>query len=721
MKQVAQNYKTGDLILADVPAPRCADGGVLVRTHHSLVSAGTELMKVAESKMSMVGMARARPDQVKRVVDSLAQQGPGATYRKVMNRLDSFTPLGYSLAGTVVETTVDALPVGTRVASAGNEFAFHAEYNSVPENMCVPIPHGVGTVEASFATVGAIALHGLRRSEIALGESALVFGLGLIGQVLVRLLTAAGAHVVGIDLDAERCRISREGGAREAGSPDEARRGAFRQAIDAMTEGRGVDHVFLCAATDSNEPVELGTELARDRGRITDIGKVRLDLSWKDFYEKELDVVFSRSYGPGRYDPRYEVDGVDYPIAFVRWTMQRNMRAFLELIEAGRIDLADLITVVVPFEHAVETYEQLNKGTLSALGVVFDYGETSPLHRTVANDKATRRVSGFHRPRIGVIGAGSYATTMLLPHLKAREDIELGVVATSTSLSAKTAAERFDIASMTTDYSSILADPSVDAVVIATRHDSHARIVIEALEHGKAVFVEKPLAIDRPQLEEVRRAIERTGNDRLMVGFNRRFAPLFGWLRDQWEADGPQMVSYTVNAGPLPIDSWYAETNRHGTRFVGEGGHFIDAMSWWIGCQPVEVTAHALVGRPDDLEIALRFEDGSLGRISYLTHGSPRYPKETLLASAGGRTARLDNFRTAAVWGDKLRQQRERARRIDKGQAGQVAAFVEALRTGDSFPGGASSFLRTTEATIAARESALEGRRVTLTESRNDA
>ena len=534
---IAQHYKTGDISLLEVPAPSCRAGGVLVRNEFSLISTGTEMMKVAESKLSMLGKARARPDQVRTVLQSVAQQGALATYRKVMNRLDSYTPLGYSSVGVIeqVGDGVEGLAVGQRVACGGNQYALHAEFNWVPTNLCVPVPQGVSPEHAAFTTVGAIAMQGYRQSEARLGETACVIGLGLIGQLLLQILRAAGVRVVGIDVDPGRCELATRLGAVAAGAPDSPSLQTLMARVSEMTQGAGCDHIFLTAGGDSNQPVELAAQLARDRGRIVDIGKCSLDLPWKEYYEKELDVRFSRSYGPGRYDTNYEERGIDYPIGYVRWTERRNMECFVDLASAGSLQLDPLTSHVVPFSDAVSVYERINAGDLRGLGILFRYEpDASRAQRVGAvtangGNGARTRAAGrttTGRLRVASIGCGNYGSSAIMPHLSGREDIELVEVVTQSGLSAANAAKKHGFARMSTDTRGILSDESIDVVLILTRHSSHADLVCDALRAGKAVFVEKPLAIDEAQLARVADAVTESGNDRLMVGFNRRFAPL---------------------------------------------------------------------------------------------------------------------------------------------------------------------------------------------------
>ena len=705
MKQIAQNYKSGKLSLLDVPVPSCKPGGVLVRTAFSVISSGTELMKISESKLSLLGKARARPDQVKKVINAVRQQGVLATFQKVMNRLDSYTPLGYSLAGVVVEVGADVqgLRVGQAVACAGNQYALHAEYNWVPETMCIPIPDGVGLDQAAFTTVSAIALQGLRQADIQLGETACVIGLGLLGQILVRLLRGAGVRVVGIDIVADRCRLAEAAGAGVCAVPGTPGFERFKREVAALTGGHGVDCIFITAGGDSNDPVELAADLARDRARVVDIGKSKLDLPWNAYYEKELDVRFSRSYGPGRYDPIYEEAGIDYPIGYVRWTERRNMECILDMLREGRLDLAPLINQVFPFESAVDVYERMNKGKISGLGVLFKYQEAAPVSRRSGSGPPIPEA--VNRVRLGVIGAGNYVSSMLLPSLARRPDVVLTEVVTNTSLSAANAVKKFGFVRSATASADLLAAEDIDAVLIGTRHATHAELVCAALRAGKAVFVEKPLAITRESLSEVIRTIEETGNDRLMVGFNRRFSPLLEQMKEEWGTRlGPHMIHYRVNAGPLEKGSWYSQSATEGSRFVGEGGHFIDTVSWWLDEDPVRVSAAATAGDQDNLSATVHYADGSLATISYLTDGDPRVPKERIEIFGEGKVACFENFSQFTLW-QNGRSSTRRSRTLDKGQNAELDAFVLALKRAGRMPIGLHSLLATTAATMAAQES----------------
>jgi predicted dehydrogenase len=720
MKQIAQNYKSGELAVLDVPAPVCRPGGVLVRTLFSLISTGTEMMKVSEASMSMVGMARARPDQVRKVIDQVQQQGVVTTYKKVMNKLDSYTPLGYSLCGVVTEVGrgAEEFKVGQLVACAGNEQALHADYNWVPVNLCAAVPQGVLPEHAAFATVASIAMHGVRRAEVQLGETAAVIGLGLIGQLVVRLLAAAGVQAVGIDPVPDRCRLAEKAGAVVCGSPDDLS-GVLAE-LGRITSGRGADHVFLSAGGSSNGPVEAAVKLARDRARVIDIGKMKLDLPWNDYYMKELDVRFSRSYGPGRYDTRYELDGIDYPAGYIRWTEKRNLESFLDLVARNQLDVSTLIDGVFPMAEAAKVYEDLKSGELKAVGVLLEYpvpaeDAAAPATKHVlpgAKTPSVRKNSTGAKDQIalGFVGAGNYASSMLLPHLAKLPAANLAHVATTKSLSAVNAQKKFGFSTASTDADSVFEDESLDAIFVVTRHATHAKMVCRALETGKAVYVEKPLALNREETDQIAEAIEKTGNDRLMVGFNRRFAPLLTAMRKGFGAVASTSATrYLVNAGPLASDSWYLNEEAEGSRFIGEGGHFIDTLSWWADSLVAEV--YAVRGQEkSDVQATFRFANGASGTISYLCGGNARFPKETLDATGGGISARLDNFKTADVWSGRGKSTTKARGGQDKGQQSEMAQFVEAVRTGAPMPISVESLLATTRATIAVGESLLSGR-----------
>lgn len=722
MKQVSQNYKTGAIQLEDTCAPALKRGGVLVRTHYSVISAGTEGMKVREGRLSYLGKARARPDQVRKVMRTLRQQGFVATYNKVMNKLDSLTPLGYSLSGEVVAVGdgADEFYIGQRVACGGAGYANHAEVNYIPKNLVIPLPDAVSMKHGAFATIGAVALQGLRQSEMQLGEVAGVIGLGLLGQLLTQILVAAGIRVVGIDPVVDRCAQAIRLGAAHASTPDNV---ALPAIVGRMTADKGLDCLFITAGGPTNAPVELAAALARDRARVVDIGKTRLDLPWNDYYSKELDVRFSRSYGPGRYDATYEEQGIDYPIGYVRWTERRNMAAFVDLIAHNKVQLDPLIAAVRPFVDAEMAYQDIAEGRSQGLATVFEYTpETSrPESPNFASPvrRSSRDNAKGGQIQLGVIGAGSYASSMLLPLLRKDPRVHPKAVATTSGLTAQNAKRKFGFDFATTDYRQLLDDAHIDAVLIATRHSSHAALVIEALNSGKAVYVEKPLALTVDELESIRRAVIESGNDRLMVGFNRRFSKLMMQLKGCFAPTGdPLAMHYRVHAGQLDQGTWYTQ-DTEGSRFIGEAGHFLDIFSFICGARPVSVVASALrpdTPTPDDLTnvvASVEYDNGSIGNLLYLTQGAPKIPKEYVEIVGQRRAVRMENFESALVFeGDTSRK--ITARGVDKGQESELRAFVDAVASDGPMPITLDSLFDTTLATLAINKSLTGRNRVQL-------
>lgn len=715
MKQVSQNYKTGEIRLEDTVAPSLGAGGVLVRTAFSVISMGTEGMKVREGKMSYAGKACARPDHVRKVIQGVRQQGLATTYRKVMNRLDSLTPLGYSLSGTVtaVGTGITEFVIGDRVACAGAGYANHAEINFVPRNLVVPVSDNVAMRDAAFTTVGAIAMQGYRQAGMQLGETAVVIGLGLIGQLLVQILGAAGVQVIGTDLAEDRCELAHRAGVAAAMAP-----GAdFVQLVGRLTGGVGADCVFLATSAKTNDPVTLAAEVARDRGRLVDIGKTRLDLEWKDFYEKELDVRFSRSYGPGRYDATYEEHGVDYPVGYVRWTERRNMSSFLDLLKQRRIDLEPLVSGIFPFAEAGQVYADLAAGKIEGVGVLFDYGD----HEVEARRPQTAAATAAPQDsvRLTVVGAGKHAGSMLIPHLAGDRRVVLQEVVTATGLSGSNILRKYPFERAGTDFVQAAGAPDVDAVLIATRHADHATMTAAALRAGKAVFVEKPLAIDVAGLLEVSHALDESAANLLQVGFNRRFAPAVQSIRDFFgNREGPLVLNYRVHAGKPGSESWQADP-RQGSQFVGEAGHFFDVFAFLTGSHPSRVYAQAI--RPSEvageassnLSVTVTYEDGSVATLLYLTQGASRTPKEWLEVFGNGKTAQLDNFKRVIFYEGSRRRTGKHSGR-DKGMKAELNAFVTAVKAGTAMPIPVDSLIETTLVTLAAEASVVSGTMIQL-------
>lgn len=716
MKQVLQDARSGTVAVEDVPTPALRAGGVLVHTAASVVSAGTERGMLAFAEKSLLGKARERPDLVLQVWDKVRRDGIAQTLAAVNSRLDHPTPLGYSSAGTVVSVgeRASALTVGDHVVCAGAGYAVHGEVVYVPHNLCVPIPlrrdgTQVPFEEAAFATLGAIALHGVRLAAPTLGERVVIIGLGVIGQLAAQFLTAHGCTVLGVDRDAERVRLACELGAEGVviggdESPVEA--------IMAFTRGRGADAVVIAAGTDSNGPIELAGEVSRRKGRVIVVGSVRMDVPRRSYYERELSLMVSCAYGPGRYDPLYELEGVDYPLAYVRWTEQRNLEAFVDLLAAERLDVRRLITHRIPLSDAEQAYALLDDDAPErSLGIVLTYPSTMPaLASALAAPRASPRpVEG--RVTVAAIGAGAFARSVLFPLLRATAGVRLRTITAASGLSAARSARRFGFEHATTDVAQALADPDVNTVVIATPHRTHAALAMAALKTGRHVFLEKPLCVSAEELTELsalyRSLTTSSTGPLLMVGFNRRFSPLAERVRVAAAGLGPLEITYRVNAGRLPAGHWL-ETPEEGGRIVGEGCHFIDLAAFLTGALPVRVSAMSAGRAQEPGVVVVRFADGSVLTLNYVTSGATRLPKERIEVAAGGRTWVIDDWRTCTSYvGSRIR--RERSGATAKGHREEIARFVAAVRAGGPEPIPFEQLVATTRATFCALESARLG------------
>ncbi len=703
MKQILQNARTGALELVEVPAPAPGPGLVLVKNVYSVMSPGTEKMAMDFARKSMLGKARSRPDLVKQVTRKLRQEGPLPTYRTVMNRLDTPQPLGYASAGIVEEVGegVDSLAPGDRVACAGAGYANHAELIIVPENLTAHVPEGLGLDKAAFATLGAIAMQGLRVGDPALGEVVAVIGLGLIGQLTVQLLLANGCRVYGIDLDPKRVAEALGQGMDWGAAPGDDHTPILSRA----TAGHGVDLAIVTAASESSAPLELAAELSRHKGRVIAVGATAMNLDRRSFYEKELELRMSMSYGPGRYDRRYEEVGLDYPLAYVRWTEQRNLQAFLDLAARGSIDPLKMGVETVEFESAIETYEALAKGERKALAAVFRYAEDVDRGRmgTVLTRGQRGRGSkvGAASGELGIafIGAGNYAKAVLLPILEKMSGISRRTIVTLTGPSAKRTAERFGFEACGTDPAEVLADDSVDLVFIATRHDSHATLAEAALRAGKAVWLEKPVGLTMEEVESVARAVEETDGF-LMVGYNRRFSSHARAVREAFaNRSGPMAIQYVVAAGPTPGRTWLTDPKVGGGRIIGEACHFVDLCTYLVGQIPIGVQVRKLGRDPetDDSAMALlSYPDGSTASIAYLANASAELSKERWEVHADGMSAICDNFKVTTLPGGK----KVRGVNQDKGQEAAVRDVLEALRGGARSPLSLSEIVSGSDASI---------------------
>jgi len=709
MRQVLENLRTGKIELADVPCPDVRPGCLLIRSRASLLSAGTERMLLEFGRAGPIKKARREPERVRQVLDKIRTDGLTTTIRAIRRKLDQPIPLGYSNAGTVLEVggNVTDVEVGDRVVSNGH----HAEVVLVPRNLCAKVPDDVSDEAASFAVVAAIALQGVRLAVPTLGESFAVTGLGLVGLLAVQILRANGCRVLGIDVDSARLELARGFGAETVDLSSGADAVAAGRAF---SRGRGMDGVIICASAKGSGPIRDAAQMCRKRGRIILVGVVDLELSRADFYEKELTFQVSCSYGPGRYDPEYEERGRDYPFGFVRWTVARNLEAVLDMMASGSLDVTPLITHRFPFESALEAYELLGSREPS-IGIVLQYPRVegqpdSGLRARAVRLRGPRERRRGAAPVVGFIGAGNYATGILIPAFE-RAGAELRVIASSGGASALHAGRKFGFREATTDVGRVLSDPEISTVVIVTRHDSHADLVCRALEAGKHVFVEKPLAVTKEGLARIERTIAGMENvPLLMVGFNRRFAPHVRRAATLLASvSEPKVIVMTVNAGEIAPDHWTQDRDVGGGRIVGEACHFVDLMRFLVGAAVTSIQAQAIGSAPgvlvreDKCTFTLGFADGSFGTVHYLANGHPSFPKERIEIFCAGRILRLDNFIRLRGYGwPRLRA--SRLLRQDKGQQACAAAFLEAVRSGAGSPIPIEEILEVSRVTLAVRD-----------------
>jgi polar amino acid transport system substrate-binding protein len=708
MKQILQNRKTGRPFVGEVPVPVLQRGRVLVRTVASLISAGTERAAVELVSKGLVQEARQRPDLVKAVVAKVKNEGLLNTFASVRDKMAASQALGYSAAGIVaaVADDVTEFQAGDRVACAGVGYASHAEVLSVPKNLCVHLPESVSFESGAYGTLGAIALQGVRLAEPTLGESVVVIGLGLVGQLTVQLLKANGCRVFGLDLDESRVALALELGADKAVGSSEA----AAKEIETWTKGHGADAVLITAATDSNQPIELAARVSRLKGRVIVVGMTGMDIPRAPFFSRELKLIISMSYGPGRYDPEYEERGHDYPLPYVRWTEKRNIESFLELIADKRIDVERLTTHRFPIAEADRAY-QLISGELREpnLGVVLNYDPEAELVRKVSLGAATQVRKSEKSIVLGVIGAGGYVPPMLLPHFKT-EGVEFRSIATASGISAHDVGKRFGFAYAVSSAAEVLDERAVNLVVIGTRHDTHAELARAALERNKHVFVEKPLALDDAQLDSVLEAAENS-SAKLMVGFNRRFSPLAQRAKEFFGSrDTPLSILYRVCASRLPREHWAQNAEEGGGRIIGEVCHFIDLMQYLTGAAPVYVFAESISAKSskmvdaDSVFITLRFADGSNGAVAYLAEGDKGLPKERVEIFGAGRTFVLDDFRRATLYKDG-REEQVALKAQDKGQQEQVRAVCASVLQGGAAPISLDELAATSRATFRALDS----------------
>ena len=716
MKQVLQNRKTGRPFVGDVPVPALQRGRVLVRSVASLISAGTERASVELVSKGLVQEARQRPDLVKAVVAKVRSEGLLNTIGAVRDKMAASQALGYSAAGIVTEVADDVaeFKIGDRVSCAGVGFASHAEVLSVPKNLCVHLPEGLSFEAGAFGTIGAIALQGLRLANPTLGESVVVIGLGLLGQLTVQLLKANGCRVFGLDLDPARVQSALELGADRAlvSAQDAAKE------ILNWTDGHGADAVLITAATESNQPVELAANVSRLKGRVVVVGMTGLDIPRGPFFSRELSLTISMSYGPGRYDPDYEERGLDYPLPYVRWTEKRNIESFLQLVSDGRVSVDKLITHRFAIDAAERAYQLISDQTDEPyLGVLLNYDPHREVERRIELRSAPSAVTD-KSISVGVIGAGGYVPAMLLPHFKA-EGVNFHSLATASGISANDVGRRFGFACAVSSGDEVINDNAVNLVLIGTPNYQHAELARKALERGKNVFVEKPLALNDEQLDSVLEAASNASGQ-LMVGFNRRFSPLGKQAKEFFDGrTTPLSILYRVNAGRIPKTHWMQNADEGGGRIIGEVCHFVDLMQFLTGAKPVSVFAETVSAKSDQVidddsvVVALKFADGSNGTIAYLSEGDKSLPKERVEIFGAGRSFVLDDFRTATKYREG-RQEQIKLSTQDKGQKDQVHAVCVSLVSGGRAPIPLEELVATTRTTFAILESLRTRERVEI-------
>ncbi len=663
----------------EVPVPRCGRGQILLANRFSLISAGTETASIKRNVKDMVVKGLSDPQLRDSVKEMLLKDGITRTADRVLFETSKWTPMGYSGAGVALEVgqDVDGIREGDLVAYGGEG---HAEYIRSNKNLSVGVPEGVSARDAAFVALGSIAMQGVRRAEIQVGDVVVVLGLGLVGQLVSQLVTAAGGRVIGIDVLESRCELARTLGAEhvlKAGTnvPDDVLR---------YTGGVGADRVLICAATSSSVVVEQAMTMSRDRGRVVVVGLVGMDIPHAPFFKKELDFVISRSYGPGRYDAQYEQHGIDYPIGYVRWTERRNMQEFLRLVQAGRAQVSPLVTHEFALPQAAEAYDLLTERPGECLGIVLRYDDVPSVQTRLVPTSRPPAVSAAAGPvNVAVIGCGAFARQFHLPNIKSSPDLRLRTLVASSGQSAKEMGERYGASFSTTDIEQAIADPEVGAVMIFTRDTGHAKATVAALKAGKHVFCEKPLATSYAECAAIARQAEQAGR-LCFTGFNRRFAPLVRRTKQLLSGrTGPAMLTYRVSAGALPPDSWTYDPTQSAGRIVGEACHFVDLLYWLVGAEIVSVHAHAVgpmtsLVRLEDVAATLTFADGSVGSLIYTARGNTRLGKERLEVFWDGNALAMDDFRQLSVQGRQSLKERDSTG--DKGHGAELAHFAQAVR-----------------------------------------
>ncbi|MBZ9572234.1 bi-domain-containing oxidoreductase [Patescibacteria group bacterium] len=715
MKQIFQNFKTGEIELIEVPAPIVKEGCVLIKNHYSLLSLGTEKSAIRMGKKSLIEKARARPDLVREVLNKMKQEGLFSTYHKTIQKLDELLPLGYSSAGEVIAVGegVEDFSVRDRVACGGQGYACHAEIINVPKNLCVKIPKNVSFKEAAFTTLGAIAIQGVRRANLTPGEKVAVIGLGFIGQLTVQILKGYGFPVIGFDIKPEKVKRAQSLGMEKGGVIDQE---DIENLVKGFTKGQGLDAVIITAATRSNQPIELAGKILREKGRVSVVGDIGLDIPRRLYYKKEIDLLISRSYGPGRYDKEYEEKGHDYPIGYVRWTEKRNMEEFLRLASEKKIQPENLITHTFDIEQVKQAYKLIleNPKQEEIIGVLFSYDVKKRQEDTIFL-KESKEYKGKKQINIGLIGVGNFAQNIVLPIIQEIKTAKIYGIADTEGGKAERVAKKYKGEYATCNYRKIIADPNIDLVIIATRHNLHAKITIEALKNNKNVHVEKPLALNEQKLKEVIKAA-KSSRGRLMVGFNRRFAPLILEAKKIFTAKHyPLMMLYRVNAGFISKEHWVHDPVEGGGRILGEVCHFVDLLQFLANSPPQRIYASLIplaraITTQDNLIVTIDFENGSRGVIIYTSLGDKGFPKEYIEIYGPEKVMTIDDFKGATIFAKKGKKSLKGFGQ-DKGHRDEFKKFIEAIQQGKPSLISLKELFYSTQATFAILKS-IKGKKV---------
>ena len=721
MKQVLQNMRNGKTIVADVPIPQLRPKTALVKVAASLVSAGTERMVVEFAEKNLINKARSRPDLVKQMREKADREGLLPTIGAAFNRLEQPISLGYSSCGTIIGCGdgLQGFQPGDRVVCAGGGHAVHAEYNVIPQNLLAKIPDNVDEESGAFATLGAIALNGFHLAQVQVGESVAIIGLGLLGLIMTKIAQSAGCNVLGIDINPERIKRAKKMGVQAIIRPN------AEKTCQSFTFGRGFDAILICADTPSSDTVELAGQIARDRAHVISVGVVGLDIPRKLYYEKELFFQVSRSSGPGRYDPLYEENSQDYPIGYVRWTEGRNLEAFINLIGSNKITVKDLITHRFPIDNAPAAYELITgRNQQPFLGVLLTYPPENKegLITRIRIRETENSVSPSGEPlSLGVLGAGNYANAVFLPAVVKSKNVNLQTIVSASGSSAQNAAQKFHFLHASSSEKDVLNDPTINVVAILTRHNEHARQVINCLDHNKHVYCEKPLAILDTDVEKIEKSLSKKNHPYLTVGFNRRFAPFSLELKRFLEnRSEPIYAHYRINAGFLPPNHWQHDPEQGGGRIIGEGCHFIDFITYLVGQLPDTIYAQALrengIYKQDNVLITMEYPDGSLGSIAYLANGDKSVPKEYLEVFSGGKVAVLNDFRSLLMVENGQRKELHSRLSQNKGHLASWQTFIHTIREGSEPPIPYKQLIAVSYASIAAVQSLNSGMKVYIAE-----